>query len=104
MLQGVFLACAVLACLSDGFRHVSHTRGGILNQNVVLQPRLKPTSSLHAFGDMRPNTENTDDESTEVEGDGFKLTVLTKVWRKINAVFQIKEPGALILIRHGRPL
>ena len=36
-----------------------------------------------------------------VENDGFQISLLAKLRRRVNTFFQLKEPGALILIRHG---
>ncbi len=38
----------------------------------------------------------------DIEGDGFKLSFIEKVRRKIISVLHLKEPGSLILVRHGQ--
>ena len=49
------------------------------------------------------NLDGADNESVDpmIETDGFQLPLVSRMRRKVNALFQLKDPGALILIRHG---
>lgn len=57
--------------------------------------RLRSSSSL-ASGSVIEDAEESD-----VEGDGFRLTFLAKCRRRLNAITRYRDPGTLILVRHG---
>ncbi len=64
-------------------------------------PRLFNRGVTLALSEPRVESEFPEQSGASVENDGFQISLISKVRRRVNAFFQLKEPGALILIRHG---
>jgi hypothetical protein len=70
-------------------------------KSCALKPLQPQHHSLSASLKWRDGDVSTSMAETTDDEDGMRMTFMMRVRRKINAVFQLKEPGALILIRHG---
>ena len=100
------------ACLVGAycFSHTGVNRRRRTIENLVVSSstfsrlphiHLKVTS-LHGVGSSRRHGRPGKVVDEDVEGDGFRLSFLERVRRKTQSVLKLKEPGSLILVRHGQ--